>query len=130
MNEKDVRHSEYYINYLKSDTWRQRRLAKLEQSGFRCKRCGERNNLEVHHLNYKRLGNEDPSDLIVLCQSCHWAANVDRKEKSSDTQQKLEKKRVKSRRQQKSEIDKRKETKVDWRENSHNLKAWFRPKVR
>jgi len=32
--------------------------------------CGGKG-LEVHHLSYRRLGNELLSDLIVLCVGCH-----------------------------------------------------------
>jgi 5-methylcytosine-specific restriction endonuclease McrA len=30
---------------------------------------GER--LEVHHKNYKSLGNENSEDVVVLCVNCH-----------------------------------------------------------
>ena len=29
------------------------------------------NELNVHHLHYKTLGNEDIGDLVVLCKRCH-----------------------------------------------------------
>ncbi len=70
-----------YTTYLKSSKWQQRRLAKLEQANYQCGRkdCHERDRLSVHHLTYERLGNERSDDLIVLCQSCHWAADEFRK---------------------------------------------------
>lgn len=64
-----------YLEYLKSDAWRERRASKLEASKFRCERCGEREGLEVHHLSYDRLGQERTDDLIVLCKSHHWVAD-------------------------------------------------------
>jgi hypothetical protein len=33
--------------------------------------CGSRENLDVHHLTYKRRGNERPADLVALCRRCH-----------------------------------------------------------
>ena len=65
-------YSQQYLDYLKSDTWKARRLAALERADFRCQLCGECDRLEVHHLTYERLGNEDPNDLIVICKSHHW----------------------------------------------------------
>ena len=67
--------SNRYKTYLKSSKWQQRRRAKLQQAKYRCERCDERDRLSVHHKTYKRLGNERSDDLIVLCQSCHWAAD-------------------------------------------------------
>lgn len=61
-----------YQDYLKSDYWKQRRLAALERAEYLCQLCGEHDSLEVHHLSYERLGNEDPNDLFVICKSHHW----------------------------------------------------------
>lgn len=36
-----------------------------------CFRCGSRERLNVHHKNYKNLGNETDKDLVVLCENCH-----------------------------------------------------------
>ena len=69
----------YYHSYLQSSTWKERRSAKLQQAKYKCKRCGERIGLQVHHLNYDRLGDERTDDLIVLCRACHWVADVERK---------------------------------------------------
>lgn len=61
-----------YWEYIKSDLWKQRRYAALERADFRCELCGETDNLNVHHLTYERLGNEDPHDLMVICGGHHW----------------------------------------------------------
>lgn len=66
-----------YQEYMKSQQWQERRLAKLEHAKFKCEKCGERNGLEVHHKTYERLGHEKSSDLIVLCKACHWIADED-----------------------------------------------------
>jgi hypothetical protein len=68
-----------YSEYIHSEKWRERRLAKLEQAHFRCEKCGEKHGLSVHHKTYDRLGNERADDLIVLCGSCHWVADEYRK---------------------------------------------------
>ena len=74
-------HSKKYIEYLKSKKWKERRYAALERANFRCQfdKCGEKSYLSVHHKTYERLGNEEPSDLIVLCSGHHWYADEVRK---------------------------------------------------
>lgn len=38
----------------------------------KCAVCGkESSNVQLHHISYKHLGNERPSDLVVLCAECH-----------------------------------------------------------
>lgn len=61
-----------YQKYLNSSEWHQRANEEKEKANYRCDICGhEDRNLHVHHRNYKRLGNEQPGDLIVLCPGCH-----------------------------------------------------------
>lgn len=36
-----------------------------------CVECGATNQLEVHHIDGNHRGNNDISNLIVLCRSCH-----------------------------------------------------------
>ena len=57
--------------YLRSPEWKTRRRAALERAGGRCMDCGTTRNLHVHHLTYKRHGNELARDLRVLCSRCH-----------------------------------------------------------
>jgi hypothetical protein len=61
-----------YKRYLQSPQWKRlRRLAISSVDGF-CQRCKQpKKDLEVHHKNYNNFGNEDLSDLEVLCKSCH-----------------------------------------------------------
>lgn len=73
-------YSKQYLDYLNSDLWKQRRMALLEKAEFKCRACGENDCLEVHHLTYERLGNEDPNDLVVLCKSHHWMADKERQD--------------------------------------------------
>lgn len=39
--------------------------------------------LEVHHLNYDRIGSELDIDLEVLCRECHVDADKEREERVS-----------------------------------------------
>lgn len=60
-----------YRDYLQSDEWAERRAYMLDRSDYQCSECGRATELEVHHLTYKRIGNERISDLLVLCRDCH-----------------------------------------------------------
>lgn len=57
--------------YLKSVHWKQLRLNTLQSQGRICCKCGSMKRLQVHHLTYARLWKELPTDLIVVCRSCH-----------------------------------------------------------
>lgn len=62
----------FYDFYIKSKKWRGKRIERLKIDDFRCARCGSEINLQVHHLNYENLGNEDvENDLVTLCRKCH-----------------------------------------------------------
>jgi 5-methylcytosine-specific restriction endonuclease McrA len=61
-----------YADYLRTDEWQYRRREMVKAAERKCQSCGRPSHLlNVHHLTYERLGNEDPDDLIVLCESCH-----------------------------------------------------------
>ena len=62
-----------YLDYIKSPAWQAKRLEIIERDSHRCTSCGNRGILQVHHRNYRRLGNERPEDLITLCLDCHKA---------------------------------------------------------
>lgn len=59
-----------------SDHWRQTRLEALRHSRFRCKECGAKGKLEVHHKTYDNLYWETMDDLEVRCRACHEARHV------------------------------------------------------
>lgn len=67
-----------YSEYLQSSLWRKKRNEALRRAGHKCEQCGATRSLEVHHLNYDRLGRERPSDLKVLCVKCHPGADAER----------------------------------------------------
>jgi 5-methylcytosine-specific restriction endonuclease McrA len=60
-----------YQQYLRSDGWKQRRQVALDRAAGFCEDCGARESFEVHHLTYKRKGNERPEDLVAVCRQCH-----------------------------------------------------------
>lgn len=67
-------HSKEYRDYLASLEWAMKRSQALLRVGGKCQRCGatsETHVLQVHHLNYDRLGGESPEDLLVVCVPCH-----------------------------------------------------------
>lgn len=74
MNENDTR----YAEYLKSDKWRSIAQQRMEIDKHTCQMCGCKgttaNPLEVHHLSYSHLYNEQNriyEDLVTLCHACH-----------------------------------------------------------
>lgn len=63
-----------YNAYLKSAHWLKMRKAKIKwhDGKAKCAVCGKESpNVQLHHVSYKHLGNERPSDLVVLCAECH-----------------------------------------------------------
>jgi len=48
----------------------------LRRDGWRCQFCGCRQNLEVHHRQYRSHSGEDTeANLITLCEKCHSLAH-------------------------------------------------------
>lgn len=64
--------SQEYLEYLRSQHWRDFRKEALEYYGHICCGCGTNDNLHVHHRTYKNIGNESMEDVVVLCKSCHF----------------------------------------------------------
>lgn len=61
-----------YGEYLKTDHWKSLRARMLKRANYSCQLCNASNvSLHVHHRTYENRGDEDYSDLIVLCAPCH-----------------------------------------------------------
>ncbi len=60
-----------YSEYLLSDPWKGRRIKALHIANHQCAACSSSESLQVHHLTYERLFNENQDDLMVLCELCH-----------------------------------------------------------
>ena len=61
----------FYYNYMSSDKWKCKRVERLAMDGNRCRNCGSKFHLQVHHLRYDSFGDEDLGDLRTLCNDCH-----------------------------------------------------------
>jgi len=60
-----------YDEYLKSEEWHETRtMVRLHDSNM-CTNCQADTNLQVHHMTYVNVGQEELDDLITLCESCH-----------------------------------------------------------
>ena len=70
---------ELYALYIKSYAWKSKKKQRKLIDGNRCANfhlLAVYDNLQVHHLTYKRLGDEDVKrDLITLCRKCHNKAH-------------------------------------------------------
>lgn len=62
---------ERYETYLASPEWQVKRAQVMHRCKGICENCGEATARTVHHLSYKRLGNEPLVDLLACCQECH-----------------------------------------------------------
>lgn len=60
-----------YQAYLRSEGWRMLRAAVICRAKGLCERCGKWPVVNVHHLNYERLGREQLGDLLGVCSKCH-----------------------------------------------------------
>jgi len=64
-----------YLAFLESYEWLEViRPRILKRDRYRCRACGSRNNLQIHHVCYDDpLGQERDVYLITLCENCHEA---------------------------------------------------------
>ena len=59
-----------YRKYLSTGRWKRRRLEYYKTHKKICF-CCELESYVLHHLTYKRIGEEKDKDLIPLCEECH-----------------------------------------------------------
>ncbi len=70
-NAREARKEDYRA-YLGSGAWYKKKALVLARAHHMCERCHLANTtLEVHHLHYGPRGDEDISDLLAVCPSCH-----------------------------------------------------------
>ena len=60
-----------YEKYINSWQWKDKSDYVKYLRGNKCEKCGSKKKLQVHHLNYKSIGNEGDEDLMLLCNKCH-----------------------------------------------------------
>lgn len=60
------------MDRLDTPEWKAAREFVLRRDLWRCRVCGQRDKLDVHHIvKYKFFQNNDSLHLITLCGSCH-----------------------------------------------------------
>jgi 5-methylcytosine-specific restriction endonuclease McrA len=53
------------------------KLEILERDGWRCQRCGQRDQLQIHHIvRRSQSGDDCEGNLIVLCGECHRSLHL------------------------------------------------------
>ena len=60
-----------YYEYIQSKEWIKKANAAKKRADGRCQLCYKDGSLHAHHRTYKRLGDEKPNDITVLCANCH-----------------------------------------------------------
>ena len=59
---------------LQDDRWNRRRMEIYRRDGFRCRRCGAKKKLNVHHRWYvygRKPWQYPDRCLVTLCEHCH-----------------------------------------------------------
>jgi hypothetical protein len=64
-------HQVKYHKYLQSEEWANIKLDLYDNRGKACEICANTHKLQVHHIHYDNIFNEEPDDLIILCSRCH-----------------------------------------------------------
>lgn len=86
-----------YVDYLKTFHWTETRNACVDACGGVCLGCRKKGKkLQVHHLHYNTIGNEDKCDLKPLCRQCHEIAHGLREKKKVVRKKSSTKKAVKT----------------------------------
>lgn len=66
-----------YQRVLCSALWWERRREIVEARGAMCEGCGvDGEELELHHVTYRNLGDERDDELVLLCTECHCRAHA------------------------------------------------------
>ncbi len=63
-----------YKKQLQSKEWKEKREDVFRERGEICERCGDKNNLQIHHkeyINNRKAWEYDNFYLEVLCRGCH-----------------------------------------------------------
>lgn len=60
-----------YPHYLSSPAWHDTRRRYFESDQPQDCICGETYELQLHHLTYERVGEEELTDLTPMCKRCH-----------------------------------------------------------
>ena len=80
-NKQKPTRKEQYAQDLKHPLWERKRSEIMGRDGYKCRLCGSRKELRVHHLKYsngKRAWEYPNIDLITLCDECHQKVHSNR----------------------------------------------------
>lgn len=66
---------EEYGKYLKSEHWEEIKRSKTAKGKKRCSICATETQIDLHHLNYKKIFDVQLEDLRWLCRRCHFTAH-------------------------------------------------------
>jgi 5-methylcytosine-specific restriction endonuclease McrA len=87
-----------YKKYLQSPHWYNYKQSVYRDKPYYCYLCQKREKLELHHITYKNLGNENIDDVIYLCHKCHLYATFSKeKEKLQKWFERTRKRNLKKR---------------------------------
>jgi ribosomal protein L15E len=66
-----------YVKSLQNENHTEVRRRALLREGFKCKLCEQRIRLELHHIDYRYLGNEldNMNWVVILCDIHHQAVH-------------------------------------------------------
>lgn len=71
-NMNRIKDNKFYVEYMKSDVWKQKSKERLEIDNYECVMCGKYGELHTHHITYNHLGSENVyTDLVTVCPTCH-----------------------------------------------------------
>lgn len=70
--------NENYRAYLRSAEWKEKRKEFIEAANGECEECGSKGKLQVHHLSYDNVGDENIDDVEVLCKDCHEDKEIEK----------------------------------------------------
>jgi 5-methylcytosine-specific restriction endonuclease McrA len=61
---------------LDTEVYHQLRREVLQRDAWRCQNCGSREDLQVHHKQFRsQSGDDSDENLITLCATCHSATH-------------------------------------------------------
>lgn len=60
-----------YNEYLSSSEWQYKRNQILKKDDYKCCMCGTEYDLQVHHIHYNNVGDEELNDCLTLCKEHH-----------------------------------------------------------
>lgn len=83
-DDKPTENTICYKKELLSPQWKKKREEVFERYGKQCVECGSTDNIQVHHLVYRKgrhIWEYDVDELIPLCRKCHEKISNDKKHK-------------------------------------------------